>query len=85
MTAEEVDALDVGLYVVFWKKGGRSLAAIGVGEDGQKWIAPANWVMPATGKLAASAFRHEVGRVIAVFIQKYDVVVGTGVQIEGRG
>ena len=32
-----------GLYEIFWKEGGSSLAAIGSLYDGTRWIAPINW------------------------------------------
>ena len=37
-----------GLYRIHWKSGGDSLAAIGVTRDGGRWLAPVNWVSPAT-------------------------------------
>jgi hypothetical protein len=36
----------LGLYRVFWKSGGDSLAAIGMNSDGSRWLAPTNWVSP---------------------------------------
>ena len=40
------DGLPLGLYVIHWKSGGSSEAAIGMQEDGTRWIAPTNWVRP---------------------------------------
>jgi hypothetical protein len=41
-----------GLYLVYWKgTGPTSVAAIGVCEDGRNWLAPTNWVRPATDHL----------------------------------
>jgi hypothetical protein len=40
--------LSPGLYVVYWRSGGRSLAAVGIGPDGTRWLAPTNWVAPTT-------------------------------------
>jgi hypothetical protein len=37
-----------GLYRVFWKQGGESLAAVGVTFSGEKWIAPCNWAIELT-------------------------------------
>jgi len=45
---ERVKKLKVGLYVVKWKSGGSSVASIGVCENGDKWIAPCNWVFPSS-------------------------------------
>lgn len=36
-----------GLYRVFWKAGGSSLASIGMGIDGRRWVAPINWTHPS--------------------------------------
>jgi hypothetical protein len=32
-----------GLYEIFWKSGGSSLASVGNMHDGVRWIAPINW------------------------------------------
>lgn len=46
--AQWIDWPDAGLYRVHWKQGrGSSLAAIGVTEDGGRWLAPINWVKPS--------------------------------------
>ncbi|KFL31720.1 hypothetical protein JP75_06505 [Devosia riboflavina] len=49
-------AVDPGLYRVHWKSGGTSLAAIGMMSDGNRWIAPTNWLrpceMPSAGEWA---------------------------------
>lgn len=37
----------MGLYQLFWKSGGSSLAAIGMMPNGEWWVAPTNWVRPA--------------------------------------
>lgn len=42
------DGIGPGLYTVFWKSGGSSLAAIGIQSDGTRWLAPTNWLRPAT-------------------------------------
>jgi hypothetical protein len=39
-------SLGGGLYRIHWYDGGSSLAAIGVGRDGGRWVAPTNWVAP---------------------------------------
>ncbi len=40
--------LGLGLYRVWWKSGGSSLAAVGNGSDGTRWLAPTNWIEPTT-------------------------------------
>jgi hypothetical protein len=44
MTTEELLKLKHGLYRVFWKEGGSSLAAVGSGPDGRRWLAATNWI-----------------------------------------
>lgn len=46
MTKAESENLGMGLYRVFWKTGGMSLAAIGVLPNGDRWLAPVNWAEP---------------------------------------
>lgn len=36
-----------GIYRIYWKDGGESLAAVGVKKDGARWLAPTNWVEPS--------------------------------------
>lgn len=44
MTRNEVQQLKHGLYVIHWKSGGASLAAVGSKENGDRWLACCNWV-----------------------------------------
>jgi hypothetical protein len=37
-----------GLYRIYWKSGGDSLAAVGMTHEGARWLAPINWVWPTT-------------------------------------
>lgn len=46
------DQVKPGLYRVFWKSGGSSLASVGITADGGKWLAPTNWVSPTTDQSA---------------------------------
>ena len=34
-----------GLYILLWKEGGHSLAAVGHFHDGSAWYAPINWTV----------------------------------------
>lgn len=36
-----------GVYRLYWKSGGSSVAAVGMLYDGAKWYAPANWTLGA--------------------------------------
>ena len=42
-TGHDMDNCPLGLYEVFWKSGGSSVATIGMTYDGTRWIAPSNW------------------------------------------
>lgn len=44
MTYVEAQRLDHGLYLLFWKSGGESLAAVGSDSGGRRWFAATNWV-----------------------------------------
>lgn len=46
MTKAQVKALPLGLYKVWWVGGGTSECAVGQQNDGDKWLAPTNWVAP---------------------------------------
>ena len=43
--ADEYDwsKLDHGLYKIYWKDGGRSMASVGSLHSGKRWFAPTNW------------------------------------------
>lgn len=43
MSRDETRKMGNGLYRLFWKSGGVSLAAVGSLHDGTKWFAPTNW------------------------------------------
>jgi hypothetical protein len=39
-----VEQLTLGLYFLYWKEGGGSVAAVGMDERGRHWYAPTNWI-----------------------------------------
>lgn len=43
MKKSKAKELNIGIYRIFWKSGGVSLAAVGQLHDGTKWLAPCNW------------------------------------------
>ena len=43
MTREEVQTLKNGLYLVHWKSGAKSFAAVGIKHNGDRWICCTNW------------------------------------------
>lgn len=49
MTQTEARKLPHGLYRIFWKEGGSSLAAMGSVYNGDRWIAPCNWTSDRIG------------------------------------
>ena len=44
MRNNEVKELKHGAYKVFWKSGGFSIAAVGSCPNGNRCVAPSNWV-----------------------------------------
>lgn len=43
MKKRDVHALTPGLYFIYWKTGGYSVGAVGINNEGERWIAPTNW------------------------------------------
>lgn len=53
MTTKQVQQLNHGLYIIFWKKsegGGYSYASVGSMGNGDRWMAPTNWTSIGTSK-----------------------------------
>lgn len=46
MKKADVRNLVPGLYLLHWKSGGKSLAAVGMTCSGGRWMAPINWEFP---------------------------------------
>jgi len=42
-SGDALHKIPFGLYEIFWKSGGSSLASVGNMHDGVRWIAPSNW------------------------------------------
>ena len=57
MTKEQANAIEHGLYRLFWKSGGTSLASVGSLYDGTHWFAPTNWTSPTAGGIASTDWR----------------------------
>lgn len=49
MIKKQTKKLILGLYRVYWKSGGSSLASIGQDRFGCRWIAPCNWLSDDRG------------------------------------
>ena len=52
MRIAEVRKLIPGIYIIHWKgtNSGASFAAVGVTANGERWLAPVNWLMPTCTK-----------------------------------
>ena len=44
MTKREARKLPNGLYEIHWKDGTSSMGAVGEDHNGNKWLAPCDWV-----------------------------------------
>ncbi len=42
-SGKDLHTVPLGIYKIFWKDGGTSLASVGNLHDGVRWIAPINW------------------------------------------
>jgi hypothetical protein len=54
MTKDQSEKLPHGLYRLFWKSGGTSLASVGSLYDGSSWFAATNWTSPTAGGIAST-------------------------------
>jgi len=43
VTKSQSKELRLGVYRIYWKSGGSSLASVGIMYNGDRWFAPANW------------------------------------------
>lgn len=48
--------LDHGLYILYWKSGGFSLAAVGSLHSGERWFAATNWVAVGPTSIASTGW-----------------------------
>ncbi len=55
--------LKPGLYVVHWKSGGSSLAAVGCVDNGLNWFAAVNWTSSEAEGIASTRHWRLVARV----------------------
>lgn len=53
MNKTKVQNLSHGLYRVYWKSGGTSLASVGSDRNGDRWIAPTNWISGSSTSMSA--------------------------------
>ena len=57
MTRDEAQRLGHGVFRLFWKDGGNSVAAVGSLHDGTPWFAPSNWTGKTSGGIASTDWR----------------------------
>ena len=65
-SGDQLDDIPFGLYEIFWKSGGSSLASVGNMYDGIRWIAPINWTgkRSVTGKM--SKHKKDIERMVLI-------------------
>ncbi len=68
MTRANAKRLPHGLYRVYWKAGGVSLAAVGSTYSGARWLAPTNWTSPVEPRppVAVTNLWRTVERVVLI-------------------
>lgn len=54
MTQVEAKKLGHGLFRIYWKDGGASLAAVGSLSNGSRWFAATNWTGENTSTIAST-------------------------------
>ena len=57
MTRDEAQKLGHGVFRLFWKSGGSSVASVGSLHDGTRWFAPSNWVSKTAGGITSTDWR----------------------------
>lgn len=57
-----------GIYRLYWKSGGSSLAAVGGLSDGTLWFAPTNWTGKEPGAIASIAW-YSVERAMLLHVR----------------
>jgi hypothetical protein len=62
MNKKTLESMPLGLYRVYWRTGGISLAAMGQNANGLRWIAPANWLAPPDAEKCQAYFRHHISK-----------------------
>jgi hypothetical protein len=62
-----------GVYKIFWKSGGMSLASIGFTHDGTNWYAPCNWTSQFKGApTVASTDWESIERIELILENNYN-------------
>lgn len=64
MDKNKVQKLKHGVYIIFWKSGGKSLASIGSMPNGERWVSPCNWVGFCSPKSKFAKSRSNFWRMI---------------------
>ncbi len=57
MNQKELRTKPLGVYRLYWKDGGMSVASVGALYDGRRWFAPANWTSKWAEGIASTNWR----------------------------
>lgn len=74
--AEQMRHRQLGVYRLFWKSGGFSVASVGMTYDGTRWYAPANWTTGSADASLATVVSTDWGRVDRVELIEVNRSVG---------
>lgn len=74
--AEQMRHRQLGVYRLFWKTGGCSVASVGMTYDGTRWFAPANWTTGSADASLATVVSTDWGRVDRVELIEVNRSVG---------
>lgn len=78
MRTKDFRKLELGAYRIYWKSGGSSVATIGMTWDGGRWIAPSNWINPATWEKDVADTIRKISSVSLIEASKYEWEEGKG-------
>ena len=69
--SSRVSRLNDGLYFIYWRCGGGSVAALGRTNKGEVWIAPTNWLAPVVqGQTEFNNLLSDAERIELITTQK---------------
>lgn len=69
MRTREVNKLKHGLYKIYWRDGGFSIASMGGFANGDRWIAPVNWI---NGSVSFDKFKRKILKMELLISREYD-------------
>ncbi len=76
MIEKWVTTIKNGLYRIYWKGGGSSLAVVGCNKSGDQWFAPTNWV-------SGPSYNYNWGEIVDIRpIEEAETVIVTLADLE---